>query len=175
MFSQIQSIYNLTKKTSDANILQQLLVRSKSIHRVWQDFPDILDICQELELQADSEYKPNYAPLASVDVLVDYIDATVLAIETKKQSKVKFEDIPPPQENVRLPKLELKTFTGEPLKWISFINLFNSSIHKNTTLSAVIKFQYLTSVISDEALDLVKSLPISEDNFKVAYITHPGV
>lgn len=36
-------------------------------------------------------------------------------------------------------------------------------------MSAVIKFQYLISVINDEALDLVKSLPISEDNFKVAY------
>lgn len=70
---------------------------------------------------------------------------------------------------MRLPQLELKTFTGEPLKWISFINLFNSSIHKNTTLFAVIKFQYLISVISDEALDLVESLPISKDNFKVAY------
>lgn len=84
-----------------------------------------MDICQELELQADSEYKPNYAPLASVDELVDYVDAIVLVIETEKQSKVKFENIPPPQVNVQLPKLELKTFTGEPLKWISFINLFN--------------------------------------------------
>lgn len=70
---------------------------------------------------------------------------------------------------MRLPKRELKTFTGEPLEWISFINLFNSSIHENTTLSAIIKFQYLISVISGEALDLVKSLPISEDNYKVAY------
>lgn len=105
----------------------------------------------------------------SMSWLIIIIDATVLAIETKKQSKVKFENIPPPQVNVQLPKLELKTFTGEPLKWISFINLFNYSIHKNTTLSAVIKFQYLISVINDEALDLVKSLPISEDNFKVAY------
>lgn len=80
IFSQIQSIYNLTKKTSDANIWQQPLVRAKSIHRLRQDFSDILDTCQELENEVDLEYKPNYAPLASVDEFVDYINATVLAI-----------------------------------------------------------------------------------------------
>lgn len=80
IFSHIQSIYNLTKKTSDANIWQQLLVRAKSIHRLRQDFSVILDTCQELEIEVDLEYKPNYAPLASVDEFVDYINATVLAI-----------------------------------------------------------------------------------------------
>lgn len=172
IFSQIQSIFDLTKKTSDANILQQLLIRAKSINRLRQEFSDILDTCHELEIKADPAYTPNYSPLASVDELVDHINAVVLAIETKRQTKSKVENIPPPppqQVNVRLPKLELKTFTGEPLEWVSFINLFNSSIHENTTLSAVIKFQYLLSVISGEPLNLVKSLPISENNYKVAY------
>ncbi|KAG8338019.1 hypothetical protein J6590_012571 [Homalodisca vitripennis] len=73
LFSQIQSIYDLTKQTSDPNILQQLLVRAKSTQRLRQEFSAILD----LELKVDADYTPNYPALASVNELVDYFSAIV--------------------------------------------------------------------------------------------------
>lgn len=36
--------------------------------------------------------------------------------------------------NVRLPKLALKWFSGEPLWWVSFINLFDTRIYNNENL-----------------------------------------
>lgn len=70
---------------------------------------------------------------------------------------------------VKLPKLNLQTFDGSPLKWISFINLFDTSVHKTTTLSNVAKFQYLLSVITGEPLNLVKSLNLTAANYLIAY------
>ncbi|XP_054276497.1 uncharacterized protein LOC128995504 [Macrosteles quadrilineatus] len=36
---------------------------------------------------------------------------------------------------VRLPQLDLKTFSGNSAEWINFINLFDSAVHLNTSLS----------------------------------------
>lgn len=72
-------------------------------------------------------------------------------------------------DQVRLPKLDLKTFDGNSSQWVSFINLFDTAIHKNMNISNVTKFQYLLSVLSGEPLSLVKSLNITEANYDVAY------
>lgn len=71
--------------------------------------------------------------------------------------------------HVRLPKLELKHFDGNSLQWVSFINLFDSSVHRNASVTNVAKFQYLLSVLSGEPLNLIKSLSITTANYLVAY------
>lgn len=75
----------------------------------------------------------------------------------------------PELSTVRLPKLELKHFSGDPLAWISFFNIFDTTIHKNTSLNNVAKFQYLLSALSGEPLSLIKSLTLSAANYVVAY------
>lgn len=65
--------------------------------------------------------------------------------------------------HVRLPKLELKRFSGDPHSWVSFINLIDFSTH--TEESNVIKIQYLLSILSEEPLNLVRSLNNSSDNY----------
>ena len=47
--------------------------------------------------------------------------------------------------SVRLPKLELKNFDGNILKWQEFWNTFESTVHKNNDLQNVEKFNYLPS------------------------------
>lgn len=70
---------------------------------------------------------------------------------------------------VKLPKLNLQTFDGSSLKWISFINLFDTTVHKSSSLSNVAKFQYLLSVLTGEPLNLVKSLNLTAANYLIAY------
>lgn len=70
---------------------------------------------------------------------------------------------------VRLPKLDLQRFSGDPLTWTSFINLFDTTIHRNASLSSVMKFQYLLSVLNGEPLNLVKGLNLTAQNYLVAY------
>lgn len=74
-----------------------------------------------------------------------------------------------PISQVRLPKLDLQKFSGNPLSWTSFINLFDATIHRNASLSSVMKFQYLLSVLNDEPLNLIKSLHLTAANYLVAY------
>ncbi|XP_063923051.1 uncharacterized protein LOC135137358 [Zophobas morio] len=73
------------------------------------------------------------------------------------------------QTNIRLPKISLRNFHGDFVKWYPFIQTFNTAIHNNESLPPVDKFQYLLSCLSGEALNLIKSLTLSEDNYPIAY------
>ena len=70
---------------------------------------------------------------------------------------------------VRLPKLELPRFSGDSVKWMSFYNTFDTTIHQSASLSRVEKFQYLNSCLQGEALDLIRGLPLSESNYLIAW------
>ena len=52
---------------------------------------------------------------------------------------------------VKLPKIVLKTFDGNPLKWTPFWDSFKSSLHDNEDLSEVDKFNYLHSQFEKSA------------------------
>ena len=52
---------------------------------------------------------------------------------------------------VKLPKLDLKKFNGDISKWPSFWDAFESSVHNNTRLAAIDKFNYLNSLLMKSA------------------------
>ena len=50
---------------------------------------------------------------------------------------------------IKLPKLELQKFDENILKWQEFWDSFEASIHRNTNLQPVDKFNYLTAELED--------------------------
>lgn len=76
---------------------------------------------------------------------------------------------PDPTHTVRLPKISLPSFNGDVSTWVTFINLYDTSIHNNANLSPVYKMQYLMSCLKGEALALVSSFNITASNYLIAY------
>jgi hypothetical protein len=71
--------------------------------------------------------------------------------------------------NIKLPVIALPTFEGQTCSWLHFRDTFEALIVNNTTLSNVQKFHYLIASLKDEAKDLICNLPITHDNFLVAW------
>ncbi|XP_075539699.1 uncharacterized protein LOC142574522 [Dermacentor variabilis] len=71
----------------------------------------------------------------------------------------------------KLPKLEIGKFSGDLRSWQKFWNQFESTIHKNSTLPAIAKFQYLTSYLTGKAAAAIEGLPISDRNYDIAVKT----
>ena len=53
-----------------------------------------------------------------------------------------------PKLQAKLPKLTLERFSGEPTKWQSFWDSFESAMHDNKNVAAVDKFNYLKGLFA---------------------------
>ena len=69
---------------------------------------------------------------------------------------------------MKLPKIEIKTFSGNKLKWIEFWDSFESAIHNNKKLSNIEKFNYLKSKVIGEARSAISGLTLSNENYIIA-------
>ncbi|XP_062714051.1 uncharacterized protein LOC134290853 [Aedes albopictus] len=70
---------------------------------------------------------------------------------------------------VRLPDVKLPIFDGKLENWLVFHDLYISLVHSSTNLSNIQKFYYLRSSLSLSALQLIQSIPLSADNYTVAW------
>lgn len=68
-----------------------------------------------------------------------------------------------------LPKFEFPKFDGNALRWCAFRDMFISLIHENNSISDIEKFHYLISCVSGTAQNIVKSLPLTADNYTIAW------
>ena len=69
---------------------------------------------------------------------------------------------------VKLPKLELKKFDGNILKWQEFWDAFDSTIHQNNRLQRVDKFNYLRNQLVGSANETVAGLDLTYNNYDIA-------
>lgn len=73
------------------------------------------------------------------------------------------------QQSVQLPKIQLPTFDGSLLQWRSFRDIYMSLVHNNRSIGDAERFHYLISCLSGPALSIVRSVPLSADNYAVAW------
>ena len=71
-------------------------------------------------------------------------------------------------KTVKLPQLTLVKFSGNPLDWLKFWELFRTSVHNRTDLPAPVKFQYLTGQLEGEAAKLLAGFNHSETEYNEA-------
>jgi len=67
-------------------------------------------------------------------------------------------------QDVRLPKLELPTFNGNPLEWQSFWQIFESAVDSQR-IPNVQKINYLFSRLKDAAYRAVEGYAVTNDNY----------
>ena len=72
------------------------------------------------------------------------------------------------QSFAKLPKLEIKYFTGDPLEFPSFQDQFDASIGRSE-LANVGKFSYLKGLLKGEALRCIQGLSMTNENYKGAW------
>lgn len=69
---------------------------------------------------------------------------------------------------VKLPKLDMISFSGDKLRWTEFWDAFENAVHNNKKLSNIEKFNYLKGKLSGEAHRAILGLALSKENYEVA-------
>ena len=72
------------------------------------------------------------------------------------------------KSRMKLPKLEMKKFSGDPKEYRTFRDAFEVSINNDRGLSGVEKFTYPQTCLTGEASRSIKGLALSNENYEQA-------
>ena len=67
---------------------------------------------------------------------------------------------------VKLPKMDLKPYSGDPLEWKSFWDSFEAAIDKNTRINDIEKMNYLKSYLKGDAERAIRGFSLSNENYR---------
>ncbi|KOB64170.1 Uncharacterized protein OBRU01_24464 [Operophtera brumata] len=70
---------------------------------------------------------------------------------------------------VKLPKINLPTFSGNIKTWPEFYDIFHSLIHENDSLTDTERMHYLVSSLTGDALGLIRVFPATGKYYREAY------
>ncbi|GBM84851.1 hypothetical protein AVEN_19847-1 [Araneus ventricosus] len=71
-------------------------------------------------------------------------------------------------KTIKLPKLAIDKYYGDPCSWLEFWNRFQNSIDNNTALSKVDKFSYLKGLLGGSAANAINGFTLSDENYDQA-------
>jgi flagellar biosynthesis chaperone FliJ len=84
--------------------------------------------------------------------------------EEKEKQKEREKEI----QKIKIPKMELTTFSGKIEEWPTFWNIFEDTIHNNKEVSTINKLRYLINVIKEPASAHIKNMEIKAENYETA-------
>ena len=71
-------------------------------------------------------------------------------------------------KRIRLPKMEIKKFSGRPQEWQEFWDSYKSAVHEDEQSSDIDKFNYLKHFLEDAARKVVSGLELTDANYEEA-------
>lgn len=179
--SVLRSIHNLNNLAeqvkSNTEDIQKLLVRIDSLDKYVDQFnvyqQEILSNLVDLDLI--NEYE-------TIDLLVsDEMELLCgnirLVAKSSNVNQSVSEELCDPKngrgtravQTVMLPKIELPKFDGNVVGWCSFRDMFSSLVRDNPSITNIERFHYLVSCLSGSALAVVKAVPLTADNYTIAW------
>lgn len=166
-FNRMQEIAEVAVNAkTDSNLQSLLKARYQDVDAIKTEFFKVHNSVISL-LEADDdqfdvedlvrkEFEQNVYIVRSVWFQLETVEAIPPTTDTSKSQ-------------IRLPKIELQTFSGEITTFNSFLQMYNTVIHQSKDLSSIEKFNYLISSLRGEALSVVEHIPVTANNYNVAY------
>ncbi|XP_063442697.1 uncharacterized protein LOC134722997 [Mytilus trossulus] len=174
---------NLEQEITDSDeYMYELDCKIRQIRKFIKSFETSAIISHDIVGPSTSRLNPdayNFTPEARVDMNTCAIDSInqqysmhAPAVHTRPSENVMFQVPSEPRSSKsnyhRLPKLDLPYFNGDILKWQTFWDCFESSIHFNDTLTSIQKFNYLKAQLEGSAAQTVEGFALTNGNYETA-------
>ncbi|XP_029176067.1 uncharacterized protein LOC114944339 [Nylanderia fulva] len=164
--------YQTASMTSDAArpIVAQLEERKNKLNEYWSDHNDVQMQFESLDKNEASNCDNFEEAFFSLSGRIrELIKPALPNLTEGSRSSSRASGMVNTHFNVRLPKLNLPTFSGKYDEWFLFHDSFNSIIHSNRTLNNIQKLQYLKSALTGDASSVVDSLEINDLNYDITW------
>lgn len=73
------------------------------------------------------------------------------------------------ENTVKLPVIDLPTFSGDYTQWVQFQDTFKVLINSNSALNNIQRFYYLKSYLKGDAAQVIEALEVSKSNYDDAW------
>ena len=126
------------------------------------------------ELYDDQDIEREILERSELEEEIEEILSRIKAIhdETEHRNTITHENVSGSRAHatvkVKLPKLSLTIFDGNPTQWITFWDSFQSTIHEHPDLSNVDKLKYLQKSLVGDAAHTIAGLQITHENYDEA-------
>lgn len=175
----LRSIRNLETLAQEArsNVEKQSLFKArypmldKYVNQFEAQQQEVLNIMVDSELQ-DDFYSIDILTTDEMEELSGRIRMVIEAIQTTSNETKQIpcqERVSHMGPTIALPKIELPKFDGDVVQWCSFRDMFSSLVHNNQNISDIERFHFLKSSLSGPALAVIKSIPLTADNYSIAW------
>ena len=116
-----------------------------------------------------SECEENYLDaMEEMTILLEEIQSKNTANGASLADTSVVRQLPSFTTNIRLPQLDLLSFSGDYAEWVPFKDTFTSVIGAHQSLTCVEKLQYLKGCLTGKAAQRLMNLPLTAANFKIA-------
>ena len=106
-------------------------------------------------------------PVETVSTVTEAVTPAATTVTTAVTTPISSASVAT-KTRVKLPKITLRRFEGNPLHWTAFWDSFRSTVHENTELSDIDKFNYLSSQLERSAAAAISGLALTEANYPEA-------
>lgn len=144
---------------------------SKTLDATIQDMIGASEATAEALLEDIESSAKARADMQEAIILIDGVLATAdgtLSTEASSSNTSSAMATSEPSSKARLPKLEVRKFSGKIHEWQEFWDSFRSAIHNNTQLSDVDKFSYLRGLIEGPAKATIAGFSLTAENYGAA-------
>ncbi|XP_066916600.1 uncharacterized protein [Clytia hemisphaerica] len=123
-------------------------------------------------LESDDDYDHAYGESSQLQAKIDVTTGSVTNLLDSLKSKASNTSISSHEHkvpiSVKLPKLEIKKFSGNPSQWRSFWDSFQAAVGKHSYIEDVQKFNFLKGLLEGRAAMAISGLELSDKNYKEA-------
>lgn len=173
--AQVSLLHELAQRLElDTSVLRVFRARRKDVDSLRNQFmleqDSIFDLL--IQLQREDEYDQNHSPLDAI-LTEQYYSIIAIADDVCGNNPPSVitttSDTKDQSNHLQLPKIQLPSFDGDILRWITFRDTFRSLVHDNDHIPKIAKFHHLLAAVTGSAGAVVRSIPLSEANYEVAW------
>ena len=127
---------------------------------------------EESSKEISSQIQYSFQVTDKLDIMLIEIDKLIKDQEKEElNNSIKQQEISNSTINVKMPKLQCKTFTGtslDKLEYKNFFLQFSNCVDSCKNITKSCKLTYLRSYLSDYAFKVISHLSISDENYDIA-------
>lgn len=173
-FLRLQKLYEMSKQVpSKPYMAPEFNARIQDLTTLRKEYDRCVKEVNSISKLHIPNYVPTYSEIDAFDELYYAIRTTAHSLTPETSSNTEYginEDCGKTKRRVKLPELQIPKFDSKLENWITFRDTFLSLIHQNAFLSNIEKLYYLiASVTSGPALVIVKSMPVTADNYPIVW------